>query len=180
MNILDRAGGSSKTGATSSASSAFKLFQNKDKEAGGGSSAKPKMSHVNGAGTIKDNLLRWCQNKTQGYPNVSITNFSSSWANGMAFCALIHHFVPETFDFNRLNPRNRKGNFELAFKVAEDKCDIAPLLEVEDMIMMGDRPDWKCVFTYVQSFYRKFEIEEKAKEARAAAARINAEIDNEC
>jgi hypothetical protein len=35
-------------------------------------------------------------------------------------------------------------------------------LEVEDMLMMGDKPDWKCVFTYVQSFYRKFELEPKA------------------
>ncbi len=37
----------------------------------------------------------------------------------MAFCALVHHFVPETFDYNRLNPKNRKGNFDLAFKIAE-------------------------------------------------------------
>ena len=28
---------------------------------------------------------------------------------------------------------------------------------------MGDKPDWKCVFTYVQSFYRKFELEPKVK-----------------
>uniref|UniRef100_A0AAV2MU78 Uncharacterized protein n=1 Tax=Knipowitschia caucasica TaxID=637954 RepID=A0AAV2MU78_KNICA len=26
-----------------------------------------------------------------------------------------------------------------------------PLLEVEDMMMMGMKPDSKCVFTYVQS-----------------------------
>ncbi len=50
---------------------------------------------------------------------MDIQNFSSSWADGMAFCALIHQYVPHTFDFKRLNPRNRKGNFELAFKVAE-------------------------------------------------------------
>jgi hypothetical protein len=30
---------------------------------------------------------------------------------------------------------------------------------------MGDKPDWKCVFTYVQSFYRKFELEPRAKAA---------------
>ena len=32
-------------------------------------------------------------------------------------------------------------------------ADIAPLLDVEDMVRMKN-PDWKCVFTYVQSFYR--------------------------
>lgn len=55
----------------------------------------------------------------KNFKGVDIQNFSSSWADGMAFCALIHQYVPHTFDFKRLNPRNRKGNFELAFKVAE-------------------------------------------------------------
>lgn len=98
---------------------------------------------------------------------VSITNFSSSWADGMAFCALIHSFAPAAFDFAALHPRNRKENFELAFRVAESvvpspsrrlfrEHGICPLLEVEDMLLMGDRPDWKCVFTYVQTFYGRF------------------------
>ena len=34
-------------------------------------------------------------------------------------------------------------------------ADICPLLDVEDMVMF-EKPDWKCVFTYVQSFYRRF------------------------
>ena len=29
------------------------------------------------------------------------------------------------------------------------------MLEVDDMVRMK-KPDWKCVFTYVQSFYRRF------------------------
>ncbi|VDN59705.1 unnamed protein product [Dracunculus medinensis] len=110
--------------------------------------------------SIKDALLRWCQYKLKNYP-VNISNFSSSWADGMAFCALIHRFAPESFDFNMLNPKNRRANFELAFKVAEKRLNfrdhgIVPLLEVEDMLIMGDRPDWKCVFTYVQTFYKEF------------------------
>lgn len=39
-----------------------------------------------------------------------------------------------------------------------DKAGIAPLLDVDDMVAM-QRPDWKCVFTYVQSFYRRFKDE---------------------
>ncbi|RNA16851.1 muscle M-line assembly unc-89-like isoform X5 [Brachionus plicatilis] len=152
-----------------SSASAFSLFQNKDKEAGGtgkATMAQGASSNPNSPQAIKENLLKWCQQRTEGYPNVNIQNFSSSWADGMAFCALIHSAVPETFDFNKLNPKNRKGNFNLAFKVAEDKCDISPLLDVEDMLMMGNKPDWKCVFTYVQSFYRKLELEPKARAAK--------------
>ena len=43
-------------------------------------------------------------------------------------------------------------------KKKRDKAGIAPLLDVEDMVLMI-RPDWKCVFTYVQSFYRRFKDE---------------------
>ena len=50
---------------------------------------------------------------------MEVTNFSSSWANGMAFCALIHSFVPDKFDFDSLNPKERRKNFDLAFRVAE-------------------------------------------------------------
>jgi hypothetical protein len=36
-----------------------------------------------------------------------------------------------------------------------EKAGIAPLLDVDDMVMYK-KPDWKCVFTYVQSIYRRF------------------------
>jgi hypothetical protein len=34
-----------------------------------------------------------------------------------------------------------------------DKGNVYPLLETDDMIVMGNKPDWKCVFTYVISIY---------------------------
>lgn len=40
-------------------------------------------------------LLEWCQEVTQGHKGVRITNFSTSWRNGLAFCAILHHFYPE-------------------------------------------------------------------------------------
>ncbi|XP_073834284.1 uncharacterized protein isoform X2 [Musca autumnalis] len=107
------------------------------------------------AATAKEQLLQWCQSKTQEYENVKITNFSGSWVDGLAFCALIHHFLPDAFDYSKLTPQNRRENFELAFTVADEKAGIAPLLDVEDMVVMK-RPDWKCVFVYVQSIYRRF------------------------
>uniref|UniRef100_A0A1B0CRA8 Calponin-homology (CH) domain-containing protein n=1 Tax=Lutzomyia longipalpis TaxID=7200 RepID=A0A1B0CRA8_LUTLO len=51
--------------------------------------------------------------------NVQITNFSTSWCDGLAFCALIHHFLPDAFDYSALTPQQRKHNFTLAFRVAE-------------------------------------------------------------
>ncbi|XP_022178750.1 serine-rich adhesin for platelets-like isoform X2 [Myzus persicae] len=107
------------------------------------------------ASSIKDRLLNWVKAQTKEYKNLQITNFSTCWSDGLAFCALIHHFYPEAFDYDKLTPEKRRENFEIAFKVAEDEAGIAPLLDVEDMVVMR-KPDWKCVFTYVQTFYRRF------------------------
>ncbi|KAH6933769.1 hypothetical protein HPB50_018248 [Hyalomma asiaticum] len=105
------------------------------------------------ASDIKEMLLNWCKSKTKGYEHVDIQNFSTSWNDGMAFCALIHHFYPEAFDYEELDPKNRRHNFDLAFRTAEEQAGISPLLDTEDMVLMK-KPDWKCVFTYVQSLYR--------------------------
>ncbi|XP_037918817.1 serine/arginine repetitive matrix protein 2 isoform X2 [Hermetia illucens] len=107
------------------------------------------------AATVKEQLLQWCQMKTKEYENVQITNFSTCWSDGLAFCALIHHFLPDAFDYSKLTPKERRYNFELAFRVADEKAGIAPLLDVEDMVTMR-KPDWKCVFTYVQTIFRRF------------------------
>ncbi|TGZ73559.1 hypothetical protein CRM22_001448 [Opisthorchis felineus] len=112
-----------------------------------------------GAGTAKEMMLNWCKMLTKDYPNVNITNFGSSWADGLAFCALIHHFYPDAFDFSTLSPENRKENFELAFDTAEKMGNIAPLLEISDLMRMKV-PDWKCIFTQIQLYYRRFQLEE--------------------
>lgn len=107
---------------------------------------------------VKQLLLDWCKAQVKGYDNVNLTNFSSSWADGLAFCALIHHFYPNAFDFKKLDPRNRRENFTVAFNAAEKQANIAPLLDVEDLLRMKN-PDWKCIFTYVQAFYRRFALQ---------------------
>ncbi|XP_062445712.1 smoothelin isoform X3 [Rhea pennata] len=122
---------------------------------------------VPNANSIKQMLLDWCRAKTRGYEHVDIQNFSSSWSDGMAFCALVHNFFPEAFDYSQLTPQNRRHNFEVAFSSAEMLVDCVPLVEVEDMMIMGKKPDSKCVFTYVQSLYnhlRRHELRLRQKE----------------
>ncbi|NXK87439.1 SMTN protein, partial [Formicarius rufipectus] len=129
----------------------------------GGSSPNPAASQttvqrsssfgVPNANSIKQMLLDWCRAKTRGYEHVDIQNFSSSWSDGMAFCALVHNFFPDAFDYSKLTPQNRRHNFEVAFSSAEKHADCPQLLDVEDMVRMRE-PDWKCVYTYIQEFYR--------------------------
>ncbi|XP_058239937.1 smoothelin-like isoform X1 [Hemibagrus wyckioides] len=109
--------------------------------------------NTSSASGIKQLLLDWCRSKTIGYQHIDIHNFSSSWSDGMAFCALVHSFFPNEFDYNELNPAHHKHNLDLAFTTAEEKADCIRLIEVDDMMAMGANPDPMCVFTYVQSLY---------------------------
>ncbi|XP_076876548.1 uncharacterized protein smtna [Brachyhypopomus gauderio] len=102
---------------------------------------------------VKQMLLDWCRAKTEPYEGVNIKNFSSSWADGLAFCALVHRFFPEGFEYCTLDPYDRRANFEKAFKTAESLAGCPPLLDVNDLLRMRE-PDWKCVYTYIQEFYR--------------------------
>ncbi|XP_074228087.1 smoothelin-like protein 1 isoform X2 [Camelus bactrianus] len=104
-------------------------------------------------GGVKNMLLEWCRAMTRKYEHVDIQNFSSSWSSGMAFCALIHKFFPDAFDYAALDPTNRRHNFTLAFSTAEKLADCAQLLEVDDMVRLAV-PDSKCVYTYIQELYR--------------------------
>merc|ERR1712212_93088 len=92
-------------------------------------------------------ILIWCQCRTREYDNVNITDFTQSWANGLAFCALIHNFFPNAFDYKALktdSPRDRLKNYEVAFMTAEDMSGM-----VEEQ-----RIDPKMIFSYVQEVYR--------------------------
>merc|ERR1712038_1923422 len=63
-------------------------------------------------------ILIWCQCRTREYDDVNIMDFTQSWANGLAFCALIHNFFPQSFDFKSLKTdtaADRRRNFDLAF-----------------------------------------------------------------
>ncbi|KAJ8005648.1 hypothetical protein DPEC_G00120110 [Dallia pectoralis] len=147
---------------TSAAQSRKAMIDKLEKESGGpGNKAVAKVNTVQrsascmvpNANSIKQMLLDWCRAKTRSYENIDIQNFSSSWSDGMAFCALVHNFFPEAFDYSSLNPANRRHNFEVAFSTAEKLAECPELLDVDDMVRLRE-PDWKCVYTYLQEFYR--------------------------
>ncbi|KAK0082351.1 hypothetical protein PV326_007226, partial [Microctonus aethiopoides] len=79
----------------------------------------PLCGLVKNGGSKRNALLKWCQNKTVGYRNIDITNFSSSWNDGLALCAILHSYLPEKIPYDSLTPTEKRRNFALAFSAAE-------------------------------------------------------------
>ncbi|VDM16752.1 unnamed protein product [Hydatigera taeniaeformis] len=110
------------------------------------------------AGSKRNALLRWCQGRVAGYRGVEVTNFSSSWNDGLALCALLHTFLPHLIAPNWervVNGMDKQRRFEVAFAAAESQ-GIPTTLRLSDMLTK-DRPDWNHVMAYIASIYKHFE-----------------------
>ncbi|EAA43330.4 AGAP011702-PA [Anopheles gambiae str. PEST] len=110
-------------------------------------------------GTLKDStpgqdLLEWCKEVTKNYNGVKVTNLTTSWRNGMAFCAVIHHFYPNLIDMTKLSPGNVIENCRTAFDAAE-KLGIPRVIEPRDMNLLAV-PDKLAVMTYLYQLRAHF------------------------
>ncbi|XP_060014624.1 EH domain-binding protein 1-like protein 1 isoform X8 [Lagenorhynchus albirostris] len=97
--------------------------------------------------SFSQSLLEWCQEVTAGYRGVRITNFTTSWRNGLAFCAILHRFHPDKIDFASLDPLNIKQNNKQAFD-GFAALGVSRLLEPADMVLLSV-PDKLIVMTYL-------------------------------
>ncbi|KAL7854769.1 hypothetical protein SRHO_G00169590 [Serrasalmus rhombeus] len=100
-------------------------------------------------------LLTWCQKQTEGYKGVSVTDLSSSWRSGLAFCALIHRFRAHLIDYDSLNEEDAAKNAQLAFDVAEKEFGIKPFTTGKE-IASEQEQDKNSMVTYLSKFYELF------------------------
>ncbi|XP_035825283.1 EH domain-binding protein 1 [Aplysia californica] len=101
-----------------------------------------------------EELLEWCRQVSKGYRGVKITNLTTSWRNGLAFCAIVHHFRPDLINYQKLNPHDIKGNNKMAFDAAA-KLGIPKVIEPSDMVLLAV-PDKLCVMTYLHQLRSYF------------------------
>ncbi|XP_045546070.1 EH domain-binding protein 1-like protein 1 isoform X6 [Salmo salar] len=99
-------------------------------------------------------LLEWCQEVTKGYKGVKVTNFNTSWRNGLAFCSILHHFYPDKIAFEALEPNDIKLNNKKAFD-GFAALGISRLLEPSDMVLLSV-PDRLIVMTYLSQIRTHF------------------------
>ncbi|KAM5137814.1 EH domain-binding protein 1-like protein 1 isoform 1-T2 [Mantella aurantiaca] len=103
-----------------------------------------------------DSLLRWCQEVTVGYRGVRVNNFTTSWRNGLAFCAILHHFHPESINYEALDPLNVKENNKKAYD-GFSALGIPPLLSPSDMLLRSV-PDKLIILTYLCQIRSHFSV----------------------
>nr|XP_003215240.1 PREDICTED: EH domain-binding protein 1 isoform X2 [Anolis carolinensis] len=103
-------------------------------------------------------LLAWCKEVTKNYRGVKITNFTTSWRNGLSFCAILHHFRPDLIDYKSLNPQDIKENNKKAYD-GFASLGISRLLEPSDMVLLAI-PDKLSVMTYLYQIRAHFSGQE--------------------
>jgi hypothetical protein len=104
--------------------------------------------------TGPDALLLWLQRQTAGYKGVKIKDFTSSFSNGLALCALVHRYRPDLIPYDQLKTDTKEDhlhNVVLAFKAAE-QLGVDQLMDAEDIVAGGER---LSNITQLSEFYEK-------------------------
>ncbi|KAE8161720.1 alpha-actinin, sarcomeric [Aspergillus tamarii] len=123
------------------------------------------ISDINEEGmTAKEGLLLWCQRKTACYEEVEVRDFSTSWNDGLAFCALLDIHRPDLIDFDALDKKDHRGNMKLAFEIAANEIGIPDLLDVDDVCDVP-RPDERSLMTYIAYWFHAFSQLERVENA---------------
>ncbi|KAJ5906823.1 uncharacterized protein N7473_003739 [Penicillium subrubescens] len=123
------------------------------------------ISDINEEGmTAKEGLLLWCQRKTACYEDVEVRDFSSSWNDGLAFCALLDIHRPDLIDYDSLDKNDHRGNMKLAFEIASNEIGIPDLLDVDDVCDVP-RPDERSLMTYIAYWFHAFSQLERVENA---------------
>ncbi|XP_014259920.1 EH domain-binding protein 1-like isoform X2 [Cimex lectularius] len=135
--------------------------------------------------TPGQDLLEWCKEMTRGYPGVKVTNLTTSWRNGLAFCAIIHHFRPDLIEFDALTQHDVRGNCKKAFDAGE-ALGISRVIDPSDMDVLAV-PDKLAVMTYLYQLRAHFtghelEVQQIGKttdESSYMIGRFNTDVDSD-
>ncbi|CAN0498960.1 unnamed protein product [Rangifer tarandus platyrhynchus] len=96
-------------------------------------------------------LLSWVRQSTRPYSQVNVLNFTTSWADGLAFNAVLHRHKPDLFSWDRVVNMSPIERLEHAFSKAQTYLGIEKLLDPEDVAVQ--LPDKKSIIMYLTSLF---------------------------
>jgi len=124
----------------------------------------PKAGCVSGTAQVEaasnniDKLLKWIQKRINQYHAVNVQNFTSSWEDGMALCALMNYLLgDEVLNTEDVSPKpeDKIKNLELAIKVATEH-GVPALIEASEV-----GKDRRSMVTYLHLVYTKLFSDKK-------------------
>ena len=82
------------------------------------------------------NSVCWlCMSTTLCSYEIKVNNFTSSWSDGTAFCAILHRHCPNAFDYTiQVDRAKPMANLQLAFDTAQDLLGVEKLLDPEGVL----------------------------------------------
>lgn len=104
--------------------------------------------------TAREALLRWAKKTTTKYPGVNITDFASSWRDGLGFSALLHRNRPDLIDWRNIREVKNRDRLERVFNIMYNEYNVAKLLDPCDVDT--NSPDERSMITYISSIYNVF------------------------
>ena len=90
------------------------------------------------------------------------TKFGSSWNNGKAFAALIHHHRPDLVDMSKYESMDSMETLQDIFLMANSELGIPLLVDPEDIADV-DRPDDRVIIPYVAFLFKLFAFPDLVK-----------------
>ena len=102
----------------------------------------------------ENSLLDWAKKVTADYDNVDVSNWKHSFADGLAFSAIMDSIKPGCIDFKSLDPAEAKDNLLAAFAVAEKEFGIPRTLNADDVL--DGECDERDIQNYTAKLFEKY------------------------
>jgi hypothetical protein len=112
----------------------------------------------------REELMGWVRHNAAEYPGVVLTDWETSFSDGLAWFAVLHCFDPTCVEYQGLWSA-RSTRLERVFHTAKQKFGVPRLLEVSDL----DPPDARPVMLYTARRAPRLEPAPTLAQARLAA-----------
>jgi cortexillin 1/2 len=104
----------------------------------------------------EEGLLLWVKKQTEGYPNVTVTNFKETFKNGYAFLALIDKYKEGLVDYQAMLDSGLPAEelLKKSFEVAEAGLGVPSLLDQAEVA--DGSVDERGLVLYVSLYFHAF------------------------